>query len=74
MCFSYTLSKNSKGSHKTKSHLKELFFFFDWSKSDFSFLELTEHDLKKKETPREPIFNMKELNVKNQELASLLSA
>lgn len=26
--FLYAFQKNSKGSHKTKSHFKELFFFF----------------------------------------------
>lgn len=74
MCFFflYAFQKNSKKSHKTKSHFKEL-FFFNWSKSDFSFLELTEHDLKKrkKETLRDPIFITKERKMKSQEMASL---
>lgn len=43
--FLYTFQKTQKEVIRLKVILRN--FFFNWSKSDFSFLELTEHDFKK---------------------------
>lgn len=46
--FLYAFQKTQKEVIRLKVILRN-FFFFNWSKSDFSFLEVTEHDFKKKE-------------------------